>query len=387
MIRRSVCSRILATLMVLPSVISGCTGSPRHTATERLSADSGKPVWGAIDAGRYRVQFTHLAPLSNTGLQLPRVSPDGRWLAALACSNALALDPDALLTGRTISDVSLMLYSIAEPQRSPRVVAVGAAWPVWSPDSKRLIAISHDDPDRCGLVIHDIATAQTRRMKIGLAHLATPAISPQGRQLALASFAETPEQARIYVYDLESGHLTPLPPPKDGIWQITPMWVSEQALLYFGRVGADAGLLGATTNGAAAHTWLAKVRLPANAAEVMRSQAGIAQPLSPDGHWLAMYDASANRIVLHSLDDSRTWPLDSSSQTGCWSQATDGQRFVYASDKQLLVSNPQGQSHVLASNPFLPVWCESQGGRFVLLAPGQKDWTFDLLRMQVTPSP
>jgi len=372
-------------MLVMPWAISGCAGARRSGSPDHRAGTFGKPAWEAIDAGRFRVQLTRLASLGNTGLQLPLASPDGRWVAALSCPNTLALDPDALLTGRTINDVTLMLYSTAEPQTPPRIVAVGAAWPVWSPDSKRLVAVTYDDSGRCGLLVHDTSTKQTRRLKIGLPHIVTPAISPQGQQLALASFAETTEQARIYIYDLESGRLTPLLPPQDGIWQITPMWVSEQALLYFGRVGGDAGLLGATTDATKPHTWLAKAPLPLNAADVLRTQAGIVHPLSPDGRRLAMYDPSANRIVLHNLEDSHSWPLNPGSQTGCWAQPAE--RFVYSADKQLLVSNPRGESHVLATSAFLPLWCESQGRRFVLLTPGQKEWSFDLLRMQIMPSP
>lgn len=385
MMWRAACRCLLAALLAVPWALSGCAGTRRAGSPDRSADTTGKSAWEAIDAGKFRVQLTHLASLGNTGLQLPLASPDGRWVAACSCPNTLALDPDALLTGRTISDLTLVLYSTTETQIRPRIVAVGAAWPVWAPDSKRLVAVTYDDSGRCGLLIHDIATSQTRRLKIGLPHIVTPAISPQGQQLALASFADTSEEARIYIYDLESGRLMPLPPPQGAIWQVTPMWVNEQALMYFSRVGGDTGILGANTDATKPHTWLAKAPLPLNAADVLRTQAGIAHPLSPDGHRLAMYDPSANRVVLHNLDDPRSWPLNSGSQTGCWTQPAE--RFVYAADRQLLVSNPQGESHVLATSAFLPLWCESEGKRLVLLTPGQKDWTFDLLRMQIMPSP
>jgi hypothetical protein len=378
---------VFGTLFLAIWAIPGCAGGTRPPGGESRPTDPAKSAWSSIDVGHYRFQFTPLTSLGNTGLQLPVASPDGRWVAALSSPNTLALDPDAAVTGRTISDVTLMLYSTATPASPPRTVAIGAVSPVWTPDGKQLIAVAYDRSAHCGLIIYELATGQSRRLEIGLSHIVTLAISPQGRQLAMAGFADTAEQARLYVYNLETQRLTPLTPPEHGVWQITPMWISEQALMYYGRVGSDTGLLGAKSDGATPHSWLAKIALPANAAEALRSQAGISLPLSPDGHWLAMYDQPDNRVVLHNLDDLRSWPLDPGSQSGCWAQTAQTPRFVYAADRQLLVSSPKGDSHALAARAFLPLWCHPQGTQVLLLAPGRQEWTFELLRMQITPSP
>ncbi len=379
---------LMITAALSAVLAAGCTGPGRPPPPPAPAlTDRQQPAWQWIDAGRYRMQLAHLASLRNTGLQLPVPSPDGKWVAAWDCSDALALDPDAALTGSTLSNTTLVLRRTSEPQVPHHTVASGVAWPIWTPDSQQLIAVAYDRAGHCALLIHELSTAKSRRIDIGLRHILTLALSPQGRRLALAGFDDGPEKSKLYVYDLQKQVLTPLVPPRDAAWQVAPMWISERALLYYGRVGSDVGLLGAAYDGAEPHSWLAKLPLPQLAAEVLRVQAGITQPLSPDGRWLAMYDISSGNIVLHRLEDGRTWPLASNSHAGCWAGASQGPRFIYATDKQLLLSEPEAQSRVLATSPLLPLWCHSQGRELLLLARGHQEWTFELLRMEISAAP
>jgi hypothetical protein len=365
-----------------------CTSPSTGHRTAGAALDDQTPAWSAIDSGRYQLLLQHLATLRNTGLELPRASPDGRWIATLSSPNALALDADAALTGRTLDDVTLVLHSVTNPKSPPRTIAAAAAWAVWSPDSRRVVAVSYDRSHRCGLIIHDLSTGQTRRLEIGLTHIITPAFSPTGTQLALCGFAETPEQSRLYVYDLVNQRLTPLPAPKDCLWQILPMWVNEHALLYYGRVGAETGLFGAAADASRPSAWLARVPLPPDAAEALRTQSGIAQPLASGGQWLALFDGSARRIILHHLDDSRAWPLSPMSQSGAWVQpAGESQpRFIFATDTQCLLASPGGDTHLLGSTPFLPLWCNAAGTRLLVAAPGKQDWTLELVQMRIQPA-
>ncbi len=347
------------------------------------------PAWEWIDAGRYRFQFSRIASLQNTGLQLPVVSPDGKWVAAWQCADATTLDPDAPLTGATLAKLTLVIYDTTDPQASPRTVSTGAAWPVWSADSKQLMAVAYDKSNHCALIIHQLATGQTRRIEIGVAHIITPSLSPGGTLLAFAGFDLTAQQSRLYVYNLQTQQLTPLAPPKDVVWQIMPAWVSDHALLYFARVGTDTGILGTVPQANSPNSWLAKVPLPNEASETVRTHAGIIHPLSPDKQWLATFDSSQNRVALLHLEDAKPTPLDFSSQAGCWAPTTQAARFLYATDKQLLLhkSGAEETSHLLGAKPFLPLWCDPRGTSLLLLATGQQEWSFELLRMKISRSP
>ena len=133
---------------------------------------------------------------------------------------------------------------------------------------------------------------------------------------------------------------------------------------------------------------LAKLTLPNEAGELVRTHGGIVQPISPDRQWLATFDATQNRIALLHLEDARPTPLDFSSQAGCWAPTTQTPRFLYATDKQLMLhKGDDGSSHLLGAKPFLPLWCDPQGRSLLLLAPGQKEWSFELLRMKISRSP
>jgi hypothetical protein len=59
---------------------------------------------------------------------------------------------------------------------------------------------------------------------------------------------------------------------------------------------------------------------------------------------------------------------------------------MYATDKQMLVAKTDGTFHLLEPRPFLPLWSHPKGTSFLMLAPGRQEWTFDLLRMQISKS-
>jgi hypothetical protein len=372
--------------LALCAALTGCRSSaPRAAAGP--PGDCPAPAWQWIDTGHFGIRLTSLAVWNNTGLQLPLVSPDGQWAAHLNCPNTLALNADAAFSGRTIGDVTLVLDSTRDAHTPPRIVATGAAWPVWSADSRFLFAVVYDQKPRCGLVVHDVRANTSQRLELGLAHMLNLAVSPGGRYLALVGFADSADESRLYVYDTEQHHLIPLSPPRGVLWQTTPMWVSEQALLYYGRMGDDTGLLGATVGAATPHAWLAKIALPPRAMDTVYSQSGVTRALSADGHWLAVYDAASDQLVLYDLRDSRPWPLGPGTGTGCWVYGAQPPRFLFATDKHLSVVSPGAAAHTLCDGAWLPLWADPRGRYALILAPGQQDWTLRLTRIQILSAP
>src|SRR3954447_6443241 len=119
-------------LVAVSSVLGACARSSQPNANVSQSQAQAPmvvedpPAWDWIDAGRYRLQFSKLTSLRNTGLQLPVVSPDGQWIVALDCANVQSLDPDATLTGHTLTDTRLIIYNTTDEEVQPRVIATGA---------------------------------------------------------------------------------------------------------------------------------------------------------------------------------------------------------------------------------------------------------------------
>jgi dipeptidyl aminopeptidase/acylaminoacyl peptidase len=369
--------RILLVAVLLS--LTSCAQEKRQ-APAKSRVESQTVSWNSIDSGRYRLSFASLGPLQNAGLQLPRASPDGRWIATIESGKAASLDPDAAITGETIAETNLIVRDLRAPNAASHAVAAAAAWPVWSGDSRQFIAVSYDKSGRCGLIIHEIASGQTRRLNPGApGHIITPAISPDGKRLAFAAFDQTPQHARLYVFDLQKQQLGALAAPKDCVWQLSPMWVNGRALMCYARVGEQTGLLGIALGDPPQNSWLTSMALPADAVGVLRTQSGILAPLSDDGRWLASFDSAENRIVLRDLEKRITQPLEYSSQSGLWA----GSHFIYTTDKKLFAYNTAGGVHLLASKPFLPRWCDEDGSSLLLAARGAQEWTFELVRMQI----
>lgn len=99
----------------------------------------------------------------------------------------------------------------------------------WSPDGQRVAYVSFEDEGRPGIYVHDLATAERRKVSAYPGINGAPAWSPDGERLAITLSRDgNPE---IYVLELESGDMTRLT-DHYGI-DTEPRWMPDGESLMF----------------------------------------------------------------------------------------------------------------------------------------------------------
>lgn len=375
--------------------------TPGTAGWESLTADERPRRWsGGVTT------FARAYPgLPSAGLQLPRVSSDGEWIAFMDVDReAAAVSQDAWLTGRGLQDVSLWVRRVGDDGLARNVAYGDAAWPTWSPDGSRLVFISHDAETGCAVVIHDVATQRSQRLAVGIKKMVTPAISPDGRRLAVAGYGELPDQALLFVIDLATGHATPGPPPTLGGAQLMPLWLDAQTLLFVELDGQGGGLM-RWSLGASVAEPVAPLALPASIFDAVHLHAGIAQPISPDAGRFAYYTGATDRIELVDLGSAAGSSLDFGDRAGTW---WGRDWFIVADDEQLsLTPTPRDTAALpgedsaaevetskksdalddvesprmaLLPGRWVPLWTDAANHSMILLGPGKTAGRFELIQ-------
>ncbi len=372
--------RLAVVVLMTFALVIGCAGPMpawRSASAERLTSDV---------AGDDQQRWSELAPqdqrtrkprrwsggvmavasvrpaVPNAGLQLPRFSPDGKWVAYLQMQEgAPAVSPDALVSGKGLDPVSLWMRRVGDEDPNdvePRNIAIGgAAWPTWSSDGSTLLFVSHDDQNGCALMMHEVATGVTRRWSVGLRRMLSPAWSPSGEQLAVVAYDEVAEQAGVFVIDRESGRVTSGPPPlvPAGGAQVLPRWLDDETLLWV-ELGERGGSLVRWRVGDAASERVALVDVPASLFDAIHLDAGLSEPLSPDRRFFGYYRATRDRIELVELSSGRVLAMQAGDRAGAW---WGGSWFLIANDERLELCAVPGDGAAEAGDdlrrlPLLP---------------------------------
>jgi LPXTG-motif cell wall-anchored protein len=121
------------------------------------------------------------APLSVDGALEPDISPDGRRITFVSCTNVLQLNAQCSFAARAISVIGIEGAG-ALPERTLVDDQSGPRWPRWSPDSA-LIAYSNRD----GLEILNVETGQSTAVDGVSVGAATPAWRPSPQALSRVS--------------------------------------------------------------------------------------------------------------------------------------------------------------------------------------------------------
>lgn len=335
----------------------------------------------------------------NAGLQLPRVSPDGKWIAFFdADADAGPVSADARVTGRGLAPVSLWLREV-EADGLARNLAVGhAAWPAWSPDGNTLAFISHDPGTGCALALHDVAAGRTDRLSVGLRKMFAPAVAPDGRRVAVAGYGEVADQSLLFVIDLDTAQATPGPPPVLGGAQLMPVWLDADTLLFVELDERGGGLMRWAVGSATAEP-VAPLGLPASVFDAVHLHAGIPAPVSPDRRWFAYYCPPRDRIELIRLDTGDATALAVGDRAGTW---WGDQWFLAANDGQLTlvqVPEPSSSDQAAADQPsetdrpdgtprirllpgrWAPRWADPTEHSMLLVGQGETPGRFELVQL------
>jgi hypothetical protein len=374
--------RTISVFVAILGICVGCSPKPQSTKPTPLHTFA-ESKWQPTETSHARVRMVGLGSVPNSGLELPIVSPDGRWIAYLRADPDEAIYSDSLISGKKLANVALLVRGLHGDTEERLVCASGAAWGVWSPDSKRLLFIVYDDAGGCALGTHDMVAARTHRSDVGIEHMIMPAISPTGRELAAVTFSQQPDERQLSILDLETGTFRPSPPLEKIQGALWPQWIDDRTLIY----------LKGDTGGMFLYKWtleqenpkrLYQINAPRAIDQTFQIFAGIADSVSPDGRTLAYYDTAADHIVLLDLGTGERWGLKPHTRAGCW---FGHKIFAAATDKELLLGfiGTAVQKSLLRGG-WLPRRGYPDTNRMILCTRGDDPWTFQIVGVELLPT-
>ena len=356
----------------------GCDGKAKRPPI----TPPGKSVverWQATKVTHVQVEVEPLSDVANSGLLLPAVSPDGRWIAQMDLGSSGPVELEALFTGEGLQAASLYLRELRPGASGKLICAAGAAWPAWSADSKRLVFVAYTAGGRCDVVVHDVAAGTTRRVSAGFKRMMMPAISPSGKQVAVVAGATQQAPLRLHVLTLETSKLQACPIDDAAASQLYPQWTADGRIVYL-LSGPDGAQLVQWGPGKFPPEKLCDMRMPRSRSGIYGALAGLGRPLSPDDRRFAYYDDAVDRIVLVDLRDGRRTELRQATRSGCW---FGSRRFIAATDKEMLLFTDGEPSNLIMRGAWLP---RGAAGTNQLIAciRGAHRGAFGLVRMKIT---
>jgi len=335
--------------------------------------------WVPARTTHTQVQVELLGEIPNSKLQLPVLSPDGRWIAYVQVRNGEPLELDALFTGKGLERVSLYVQEVAK-DAVPRLISPsGASWPGWSTDSKLLAFVSYKPSGRCDLAVHDVSTGVTQRLSVGLERMMMPAFSPSGEQVAVVASGREPRPPRLHVVSLDTSELQACPAREPEVAQLWPQWTADGRIVYVLARGMDAWLA-QWGPGRFPPERICGILVPASRLGIYQTFAGLGRPLAPGDRRFAYYDAADDRIVLVDLLDGKAKELPPKTRAGCW---LGPERFVAASDKEMLLVAGDAEPVRLMRGRWLPRGSVGNANRLILCTVGSHRTAFRLMRVEV----
>ena len=366
----------LVTALAVTAVLwtLGCTPAPGPAPIAPKPPDPARLT-------HVRVRVTDLGTVPNSGLLLPAVSPDGKWVAALHCRSGLPTSPDVLFTGKGALDLSLQLRPTQDGAKQPRVVCLtGALWPAWSPDSRSLVFVVHEADGTWRLAVYDVAAGTTRRLSAGRKPLIMPAVSATGKKVAVIIAGRASEASRLHVMDLATGRLTPCPLAGQAAEShFQPQWTADGRIVFLVRRGGKTHLAH-WQPGKFSPEALCPIGAGPSELAAMQCFAGLGRPISPNGKRLAYYDAAVDRIVLIDLADGGRTELRKGTRAGCW---LDAATFVAATGDQMLLYPLGGSSVRLMRGSWLPRAGLDTSQTLIVLTRGPHPRVFGLVKLQL----
>lgn len=360
-----------------PKTAGGIVAPEDPAAAPQVAARPGWPIQSSQSS--VLSQGRQLPSVPNS-LQLPRVSPNGQWIAYLKNDDPSPPNHESLVTGRGLSAISLWVRSINSTR--PRIVlGSGACWATWSVDGKKLFYISYDARHRCSLGIHDLASGRSRLLAAGVRHMMMLAPSPSGTHLAVSTYGELPEKARIFIIDLTNGEARPGPMATGGP-QLWPHWLDDQTLLYVTYDKDDASLRRWTVSTQHGQTVMA-LKMPHTVFGAMRLFASVSRPLSSDLRHLAYYEMEQDRLAIADLATARIYPMNRGFQAGTWLGAD---KFL-ATSSQALESHsiPPGSgaagSVKVWPGSCIPLWTDTKDHHIIFVSLARNPSVFKLTEM------
>lgn len=311
-----------------------------------------------VDWEKTRQRFANAWPkrvgsVENNGLELPRCSPDGRWLAYLHIEGPPP-PPQIRLAGprSTPAEGSLQLWLKPVAGDDPGRRMSEERWvhsAAWSPDGQSLVYVVNDPDGASRLVLHPIAGQPT---SIGVAgrRNCIPSFAPDGKSIL---FCVSPvEEARFELHraDLPGGRPASLG-DRPIFGQHPRMTPDGQAVYYFEAGQSGLQLWRHRVRGGGGDLLLDGCGPPDPLASFHALEC-VVDPMNSDGSF-CLFDATAGRIVGVSSDGRSSRGHRENTVAACWIEPS---LFVLATEQDLfLTSAASGLSHTLLNGSWLPV--------------------------------
>jgi len=317
----------------------------------------------------------------NSGLQLPVVSPDGKWIAYLDLNGDEPPELRSLFSGRGLEAMSLQIQPVGPRAQAHMLCESGAAWPSWSGDSKKLLFITYTNSEQSELAIHDLQTGTTRRLSIPGKPIIMPTLSPSGQHVALVVFDSQSQSARIHVINLTTNSPEhSCPAESQGAQQLWPQWTPDGRIVFVLNQDGQSRLV-QWRPGESGPQELAEIQIRPTESGMYQAFAGLGRPLSADARHFAYYDTAQDRIVLLSLGDGHRVELPVGTRAGCWFGSG---RFVAADQKQMrLFSIRATMPALLMRGLWLPRGANAATNQLLLCSRAAEARAFTLVRMKI----
>lgn len=360
---------------------------PDQALSQAVDPDDTRPSnrW----AGHVTAYAVSRPQIPNARLQLPRVSPDGRWIAYLDRDEAGApITPDGLITGKGLSGVSLWVRRVDDTQDAKAVALTGACWPSWSPNSRVLAFVTYGPQRHGSLGMYEVDTGTIRRLAVGLRHVMMPTIGTGGL-VAVSAYGEVPDSALIFIVDPKTGQALPGPPVEHGA-QLYPRWVGLNTLLYI-ELSQDTAYLKRWALGDDQPTNVAKLTGPESIFDAQHMLAGIGNPLRTDVGAYAYYNLTQDRVEMLDLATLTVRQLPKGFRGGAW---WGGDWFIAGADDRvelassLRTSGDTDQPRMirLLTGRWLPIWANHEQQAVLLVGEGDTPARFKLMQVWLSAS-
>ena len=369
--------------VLMLAICWGC-GPKSESSAEHAADRQIDSKWEPAQTTHTRVQVEPLGEIPNCRLQLPAVSPDGKWIAYLDYQSDEPIGLSALFSGRGLEAMSLHVQPVAGGTPGRMVCGSGAAWPRWSGNSRRLVFVAYSESGECELGLYDVAGGTSRRVRTGLKHMMMPSVSPSGKEAVVVAAGNEGESLGLHIVNLDSGKIErSCPTEPQGSRQLWPQWTSDGRIVFVVNQG-ERSWLGQWGPGRFPPERLSEIRMSTSQVGMLRALSDVSEPLSPDDKHFAYYDTTAHRIVLVKLAGGAQVNLGRGVRTGCW---LDSRRFAGADNKEMLLFAVEGGMPArLLDGACLPLNGNAKNDELIVCRRGRHSRMFSLVRIRVLSS-